>query len=91
MYEEMHWGCFTTCCVFKARDPVLNAIAGELAYLVAPLGLDIRAAHVWSERNEICDKLSRMAEGETCDQPELRHAMRVKRRQTPQFLLRSLA
>ena len=35
---------------FKAKDPVLNAIAGELAYLIAPIGLDLRAAHIWSER-----------------------------------------
>ena len=76
---------------FKSKDLVLNAIAGELAYLVAPLGLDIRAAHVWSDRNAVCDKLSRMDEGEVCDQLELQHAMRVKRRPTPQFLLGTLA
>ena len=28
---------------FKAEDSVLNAIAGELAYLIAPLGLDLGA------------------------------------------------
>ena len=37
---------------FKAKDPVLNAIAGELAYLIAPIGLDLRAAHSWSERKK---------------------------------------
>ena len=77
--------------LFKAKDPVLNAIAGEPAYLVAPMGLDIRAAHVWSERNEICDKLSGMADKGSCDQPELRQATRAKRKQAPNFLLRSLA
>ena len=76
---------------FKSKDPGLNAIAGELAHLVAPLGLDIRAAHVWSERNVICDKLSRLEDGETCELPELQQAIRVKRLPTPQFWLRNLA
>ena len=45
---------------FKAKEPVLNAIAGELAYLIAPLGLDLRAAHIWSERNDVCDHLKQI-------------------------------
>ena len=64
---------------FKSRDPVLNARAGELVHLFAPLGLDSRAAHRWSERNETCDKLSRTKDGEACDLPELQQAVRVKR------------
>ena len=28
---------FRACCGSKAKDPVLNAIAGELAYLIAPI------------------------------------------------------
>ena len=75
----------------KSKDPVLNAIAGELAHLVSPLGLDIRAAHVWSERNDICDKLSRMKDGEACKIPELQQAVRVKRPTTPRFWLSNLA
>ena len=75
---------------FKSRDPVLNAIAGELAQLVAPLGLDIRAAHLWSERNDTCDKLSRMKDGEACNLPELQQALRVKRLTTPRFWLSNL-
>ena len=75
----------------KSKDPVLNAIAGELAHLVAPLGLDIRAAHVWSERNDTCDHLSRLKVGESCERPELRHALRVTRVQKPKFWLRNLA
>ena len=31
---------------FRARDPVLNEVVGEIALLMAPMGLDIRAAHV---------------------------------------------
>ena len=33
----------------KAKDPVLNLMVGELALLIAPYGLDIRAARSWSE------------------------------------------
>ncbi len=45
---------------FRARDPLLNLIMGELALLIAPLGHELEAAHVWSERNVTCDALSRM-------------------------------
>ena len=75
---------------FRAKDPVLNAIAGELAYLVAPLGLDIHAAHIWSERNFVCVKLSRLRADEAADLPELSGAARVKRRPIPNILLSSL-
>ena len=49
---------------FRARDPVLNDLAGEMALLTAPWGVDLRAIHVWSEKNEVCDELSRLARGE---------------------------
>ena len=45
---------------YRAKDLVLNDHAGALALLVAPIGLDTRAAHIWSERNVVCDKLSRI-------------------------------
>ena len=44
----------------RARDPVLNDVTSEIALILAPQGGDIRAAHVWSERNETCDILSRL-------------------------------
>ena len=72
---------------FKARDPVLNAMAGELAYLIAPIGLDIRAAHIWSERNEVCDYLSRLPPGVPPEKTELAGAVRSKRLPVPKFLL----
>ena len=75
---------------FKAKDAVLNAIAGELAYLIAPLGLDLRAAHIWSERNEICDHLSRLLPGQQPNKAELAEATPVKRQPVPRFLLDSL-
>ena len=74
---------------FRAKDPVLNAIAGELAYLRAPLGLDIRAAHTWFERNTIGDQLSRLRDDEAASLPELSGAARVKRRSIPNILLSS--
>ena len=36
----------------KARDPILNDITGENALVLAPQGGDIRAAHVWSEKEK---------------------------------------
>ena len=72
---------------FKARDLVLNAMAGELAYLIAPIGLDIRAAHIWSERNEVCDYLSRLPPGVPPERTELTGAVRSKRLPVPKFLL----
>ena len=44
----------------KARDPVLNAMAADMALLLAPLSLDVRVAHVWTQRNSVCDALSRL-------------------------------
>ena len=75
---------------FKAKDAVLNAIAGELAYLIAPLGLDLRAAHIWSEKNEICDHLSRLLPGQQPNKTELAEATPAKRQPVPRFLLNSL-
>ena len=43
----------------KARISVLNAIMCKLALLLAPTGQSIQGAHVWSERNSVCDDLSR--------------------------------
>ena len=44
---------------FRAKDPVLNKMMGELALRFAPLGLELAVTHCWSEWNEICDRLSR--------------------------------
>ena len=74
----------------RAREPVLNAIIGELALQLAPLGADVRAAHVWSERNKTCDALSRLRQGDQPELPLLREAVRVKRPLTPRKLLDSL-
>ena len=38
---------------FRARDPVLNDLASEMALIAAPWGVDLRAVHVWSEKNEV--------------------------------------
>ena len=44
----------------RARDPILNDITSEIALILALQGGDLRAAHVWSEENEICDQPSRL-------------------------------
>ena len=38
---------------FQAREPILNGIMGERALQIASFGADLRAAHVWSERNSL--------------------------------------
>ena len=50
---------------FRAKEVVLNDVAGAMALLVTPLGVDLRAAHVWSERNTVCDMLSRLSSDES--------------------------
>ena len=71
----------------RAEDPVLNAIMGDLALLIAPTGMDIRFAHVWTQRNGTCDALSRLHNHETPDLAILREATVVKRAVTPRVLL----
>ena len=46
----------------KAKDSVLNSIMCELALVLAPTGQSLQGAHIWSERNSICDDLSRITE-----------------------------
>ena len=52
---------------FRARDPVLNRLLGELALRVAPIGLELEALHCWSEWNQLCDELSRSESEPSCD------------------------
>ena len=54
----------------KARDPVLNAMAADMALILAPLSLDVRAAHIWTQRNCVCDALSRL-EGDDLSRPAI--------------------
>ena len=49
--------------MFRAQDPVINAIFMELALLFAPKGAELSAMHIWSENNTLADTLSRLAEG----------------------------
>ena len=86
----------------RAKEPVLNAIAAEMALVLAPIGMDVRAAHVWTQRNRICDALSRLREGtgpshltsgprdSLPEIPELSEAFLVKRRLPEGTILRSL-
>ena len=49
---------------FKAHDKVLNETMAEVALLLAPIGQDIRAVHLWTQRNTTCDLLNRLANGQ---------------------------
>ena len=62
----------------------------RFAFLVTPIGLDLRAAHIWSERNVICDYLSRLSPGERPERKELEGAVYAARKPTPGFLLANL-
>ena len=61
----------------RAKDPVLNQLAHTMALPIAPTGVDLRAAHVWSEKNTLCDLLSRRASESSLDHPELKAAKYV--------------
>ena len=74
----------------RARVPILNGAFGELALQLAPWGANVRAAHIWSERNNTCDALNRLRQGPDPELALLREATRVKRKQTPRKLLDSL-
>ena len=71
----------------RAKDPVLNAIMGDLALLIAPTGKDIRCAHIWTQRNVTCDALSRLQKNEPSNLAILSEATLVKRAATPRVLL----
>ena len=59
---------------FRAHDTVLNDLAGEMALITAPWGVDLRAVHIWSQRNTICDRLSRLKPNEPPRMTELQCA-----------------
>ena len=65
-------------------------MAGELAYLIAPIGLDIRATHRWSERNDVCDYLSRLAPGVPPRKSRVGRGCKGQRQPVPEFLLEHL-
>ena len=72
---------------FRAKDPILNDLSGAMALLVAPFGADLRVAHIWSEKNSVCDRLSRLAENERHGLNALSGVMRSKPvRLTPEAL-----
>ena len=50
----------------------------------------MKKALQWSEKNEICGHLSRLAPGQRPNKPERAGATRVKRQPVPCFLLNSL-
>ena len=47
----------------RAKSPTINNFIKEAALHLAPLGLELFGIHVWSEKNDKADELSRVAEG----------------------------
>ena len=47
----------------KARSPRLNLIVAEVSLGLCDTHHCLAAQHLWSERNVVCDKLSRLHEG----------------------------
>ena len=62
----------------RAKDPILNEIARETALILAPTGHVLKAAHIWTQRNTICDALSRLRVNSHEVLAELKGATRVK-------------
>ena len=47
----------------RARNPRLNLLVAEIQLDLSHTPHDIIAEHIWSEKNWICDELSRLSEG----------------------------
>ena len=47
----------------RAKQPALNLIVAEMQLLLGSVFHDLKAAHFWSEENEVCDDLSRLHQG----------------------------
>ncbi len=72
---------------FRAKDAKLNEVMAELALLVAPMGHELEAAHIWSERNSTCDALSRLTAGGQLPE-RLQSVRRTRRRPLDYAILR---
>ena len=48
----------------RAKSPVINKIIAEIQLLLGGTMFDLYLADVWSEKNEVADKLSRVPQGE---------------------------
>ena len=47
----------------RAKLPKLNEVIAEQQLQLAHTKFDLTAIHIWSERNAVCDQLSRLSEG----------------------------
>ena len=59
--EPQSWGLAT----IPSQGLILNEIMAELALVVAPLGMELQAMHLWTQRNRTCDALSRLTKQQT--------------------------
>ena len=66
---------------------IIATKAGLVSANLAPTGGDICAAHLWTERNTVCDELSRLQPGSAPTAGALRGARRLSKPQlSPKFL-----
>ena len=72
-------GVLHDACKFRAKDAVCNSIMAELALILAPMGYDLGAVHLWTQRNSTCDDLSRVAEGKAIP-PALKDTKRCQKK-----------
>ena len=72
-------GALHDACKFRAKVAVLNSIMAELARILDPMGHDLRAVHLWTQRNATCDDLSRVAEGKAIP-PALKDTKRCQKK-----------
>ena len=49
---------------FRSDDPIINNISKEVALVLAPLGFELAAIHIWGEENVMADDLSRICQGQ---------------------------
>ena len=47
----------------RSKWPKLNEVIAEMQLKLARTRFDITAVHIWSEKNDMCDQLSRLSEG----------------------------
>ena len=61
-----------------------------MALILAPMSLDVRVAHVWTQRNSVCDALSRLEYDDQNRPAILSEATRTKLERPKCTILRSL-
>ena len=56
----------------RAKLPKLNEVIAEIQLQLSHTKYDLTATHIWSEKNAVCDQLSRLSEGASLPEECLR-------------------